>query len=143
VADQIPRPAISDACLHGSHIPLEMRRCKDPACSCMCHPSGASQIPAEAITAAAKAIHSLTCGECDYHPDDLTVVSARDREDAAQVLKAAVPHLICCEYDGCDCQKAGRDAERERIRQVAIEHHATYPGPVGHHPLADLLGGES
>lgn len=34
-------------------------------------------------------IHSLTCGECDYHPADFAIASTRDREEAVMILAAA------------------------------------------------------
>jgi hypothetical protein len=78
-------------------------------------------LPADAVTAAAKVIHSLTCGECDYHPDDLTVVSSVDREDATKVLEAA--------YEAIRDQATA--AERARIRQLAIRNQATCTSDEG------------
>jgi hypothetical protein len=148
-------------------------------------------IPAEAITAAARALHddeccdgtTETCGRWLSGSDrksrhhELHVGHVRYYHDHARPLvEAAAPAIVaqaaarhdehCCMepdsgpdddcpgieairrerewFAGHDAGRAeGVAAERDRIRQVAIEHHATYPGPVGHHPFADLLGGES
>ena len=80
-----------------------------------------SDISADAITAAAKVIHWLSCGECVYQPEELTAVSKRDREDAEQILTAAAPALRASLYGSSDKRLAieaaratGRQEERER-----------------------------
>jgi hypothetical protein len=113
------------------------------------------QIPAGAITAGARVIHSLTCGECDYPPGDLTVVSSRDREEASKVLAAALPAItarIADDLTGqfqailADHRAEAAAAERERIRGALAGIKTMDVGGVfvirlG--DLHDLLRGES
>lgn len=73
----------------------------------------------EAVTAAARVIHSLTCGECDYHPDDLTMVTKRDLEDAAKVLGAAYPAMAA-------------DAVKEVQRWMTLNLWMALGGPSQH-----------
>ena len=110
-------------------------------------------IPEEWLTAAAVAIHDADC------PDRTCSGSAlgQSYKLARAALEAAVPFIAAAERErvleevrasagtwGGILTDAIRHAERERIRQLAIEHAAVYltgnvRDGIAHYPFADLL----
>jgi len=129
-------------------------------------------VPEEAVTAAAGYLHDVgcddgntkTCGRwrCGSDPaSKFHSLHARHveyyREKATALLEAAVPFIAAAERErvleevrasagtwGGILTDAIRHAERERIRQLAIEHAAVYltgnvRDGIAHYPFADLL----
>ena len=92
-------------------------------------------IPDEPLAAAALAIHKRECLSPAVGLACREEVSHRQRGDARAALEAAEPLIAA--------------AERERIRQLAIQRSATYrttddadPSPFAEE-FADLIGGQS
>jgi hypothetical protein len=116
-----------------------------------------ADLPPGAITAAALVLISRFCDQ--WSPQEF-----RDKctQAAADMVEAAAPHLAAAERERAiadfdrflrgemtetiiaNAVRDGMKAERERIRQLAIEREAWYHKGRGayRHPFADLLAGD-
>jgi hypothetical protein len=116
---------LSHACLHDTHTGTELRTCKDPGCSCMCHPmtTPGGDVVSDAADAALSAIRKrqATLAAADWSDPDYgpAAMETAAYEDVPRLL-AAVDAVLALHQEGPYSLRGALCREHDNYRHFSI-----------------------